>query len=83
MSSVVARSDKLGKLGEAGGEAVLLQRCAPLSPGSIPGLGTVRAFGFQSILVSAGFSLGSPVFLLRLKLGFLNKSVYGNIWPLC
>ncbi len=44
------------------------------------GPGSVRAFGFQSILASAGFSLGSPVFFLHLKLGFLNKSVSGIIW---
>ncbi len=64
---------------EAGGVEVLPQRCAPLSPGSIPGPGAVRACGFQSILASAGFSPGSPV-LLHLKLGFLNKSVSGIIW---
>ncbi len=62
------------------GVAVLPQRCAPLSPGSIAGHGTVGAVGFQCILASAGFSLGSPVFLLHLKLGFFNKSVSGIIW---
>ncbi len=51
-----------------------------LSPGSILGPCAVRAFGFQSILASAGFSPGSPVFLLHLKLGFLYKSVSGIIW---
>ena len=67
----------LKSLGKQVSVAVLPQRCAPLSPGSIPGPGAVRAFGFQSILASAGFS---PVFLLHLKLGFLNKSVSGIIW---
>ncbi len=67
-------------MGKQVGVAVLPQRCAPLSPGSIPGPGAVRAFGFQSILASTGFSPGSPVFLLHLKLGFLNKSVSGIIW---
>ena len=46
--------------------------CGPLSPGSIPGPGAVCPFGFQSKLASAGFSPGTPVFLLHLKLGFLN-----------
>ncbi len=58
---------------------VLPQRCAPLSPGSIPGLGAVHAFGFKSILASAGFSSGSLVFLLHLKLSFLKKYISGNI----
>ncbi len=40
----------------------------------------VRTFGFQSILASAAFSLGPPVFLLQLNLGFLNKSISGIIW---
>ena len=65
---------------KAGGVAVLPQRCAPLSPGLIPGPGAVRAFSFQSILVSAGFSPGSPVFLLHLKPRFLNKSISGITW---
>ncbi len=66
--------------GEAGGVAVLPRRCAPLGPGSIPGPAAVRAFGFQSILASAGFSPGSLVFLLHLKLDYLNKSISGIIW---
>ena len=41
--------------GKQVGVAVVPQRCAPLSPGSIPGPGAVRPFGFQSILASAGF----------------------------
>ncbi len=43
----------------------------------MPDPGAVRAFGFQSILASAGFS---PVFLLHLKLDFLNKPISGIIW---
>ena len=34
---------------------------------------------FQSKLASAGFSPGTPDFLLHLKVGFLNKSISGNI----
>ncbi len=45
----------------------------------IVGPGGVCPFGFQSKLASAGFSLGTPVFLLHWKLGFLNKSISGNI----
>ncbi len=56
------------------------QHCASLSPGSIPGPGTVHVFVFQSILASAGFSPGSLVFLLHLTLGFLNKYIWGIIW---
>ena len=55
------------------------QCCAPVSPGSIPGPGTVCATGFQSILASAGFSLGTPFFLLYQKLIFSNISIPGNI----
>ncbi len=44
-----------------------------------PSSGAVCAFGFQSILASAGFSPDSPVFLLHLKLGFLNRSISGNV----
>ncbi len=54
--------------------------CITESSCSIPGHGTVRAFGFQSILASAGFSPGSLVFLLHLKLDFLNKSISEIIW---
>ncbi len=57
-------------MGEAGSVTVLPPRCGPLSPGSIPGPGAVSPFGFQSKLASAGFSPGTPVFLLHLKLGF-------------
>ena len=39
-----------------------------MSCGLIPGPGAVCAFGLQSILASVGFSLGTPVFLLHLKL---------------
>ncbi len=54
--------------------AVLPLHCGPLSTGSIPGPGAVCPFGFQSKLASAGFSPGIPVFLLHLKLGFLDRS---------
>ncbi len=63
-----------------GGVAVLPWGCALLSPGLIPNPGAVCAFGSQSILASAGFSPDSPVFLLCLKLGSLNKSISGIIW---
>ena len=66
-------------IGEAGSVAVLPLRCGPLSPGSIRGPGIVYPFGFQSKLASIGFSLGTLVFLLHLKLGFLNKSISGII----
>ncbi len=58
--------------GEEGSVAVLPPRCGPLSPGSIPGPGVVWPFGFQSKLASAGFSPGTPVFLLHLKLHFFS-----------
>ena len=47
---------------------VLPPCCGPLSPGSIPGLDTVCPFGFQYKLASVGFSPGTPIFLLHLKL---------------
>ncbi len=56
---------------EAGGVAVPLQRLALLSPGSFPDPNALCAFGFLTMLASAGFSLGSPVFQLHLKLFFL------------
>ncbi len=59
--------------------AVLPLRSGPLILGLIPGPGSVCPFGFQSKLASAGFSPGIPVFLLHLKLGFVNKSISGNI----
>ena len=62
-------------LGEAGSVAVLLRRYAPMGPGSIPSPGAVCAFGFQSILASAGFLRVLGFSLLHLKLDFLNKSV--------
>ena len=37
---------------------VLPQCCAPVSSGAIPSPGTVRAFGFQSILASIRFFSG-------------------------
>ncbi len=55
-------------LGEAYSIAVLRSHCGPLSPGLIPGPRAVFQFGSQSKLASAGFSLGTPVFLLQLKL---------------
>ena len=55
--------------------AVLPRRYAPMGPGSIPSPGTVCAFGFQSILTSAGFLWILWFSLLHLKLDFLNKSV--------
>ncbi len=58
--------------GEAGSVAILPPRCGPLSPGSIPTPGVVCPFGFQSKLASAGFSPGTPVFLLHLKLDFFS-----------
>ena len=42
----------------------------------IPDPGAVCPFGYQSKLASACFSLGSPVFLLHLKLDFFSISVY-------
>ena len=48
---------------------------APMGPGLIPSPGTVCAFGFQSILASAGFLRVLRFSLLHLKLDFLNKSV--------
>ncbi len=51
-------------------------------PGFDPRSHRCTCIGFQSILASAGFYLGSSVFLLHLKLGFLNKSVSGIIWSL-
>ena len=56
--------------GEAGSVTVLPPRCGTLSLGSIPGPGAVCPFGFRSKLASAGFSPGTLVFLLHLKLGF-------------
>ena len=47
----------------------------PMGPGSIPSPGAVCAFGFQSILASAGFLRVLRFSLLHLKLDFLNKSV--------
>ena len=64
---VLAHSD--GKPREACSVQVLNQCYAPLSPG----LGVVCAFCFLSILASEDLSLGYPVFLLYLRLGFLNK----------
>ena len=61
-------------LGEAGSATVLPPCCGPLSPGSIPGPSAVCPFGFQSKLASAGFSPGTPVFLLHLKLDFFLDS---------
>ena len=61
--------------GEAGSVAVLPRRYAPMGPGSIPSPGAVCAFGFQSILASAGFLRVLRFSLLHLKLDFLNKSV--------
>ncbi len=69
----------LMSLGRQASVAVLPPRCGPLSPGSIPSPGAVCPFGFQSKLESAGFSPDTPVFLLHMKLGFLNKSISGNI----
>ena len=62
------------KLGEAGSVAVLPRRYAPMDPGLIPSAGAVCAFGFQSILASAGFLRVLRFSLLHLKLDFLNKS---------
>ena len=61
--------------GEAGRVAVLPRRYAPMGPGSILRPGAVCAFGFQSILASAGFLQVLRFSLLHLKLDFLNKSV--------
>ena len=63
--------------GETGGVVVLPQRCAPLSPGSIPAL---YVHLVSSTYLLHRFSLASPVFLLHLKMGFLKKSVSGIIW---
>ena len=60
---------------EADSVAVLPRRYAPMGPGSIPSPGAVCAFGFQSILASAGFLRVLRFSLLHLKLDFLNKSV--------
>ena len=57
--------------GEAGSAAVLPPHCGPLSPGSIPGLGVVCPFGFQSKLASAGFSPGYSGFPPASKTGLL------------
>ena len=46
-----------------------------MGPCSIPSPGAVCAFGFQSILASAGFLRVLRFSLLHLKLDFLNKSV--------
>ena len=48
---------------------------APVGPGSIPSPGAICAFGFQSILASAGFLQVLRFSLLHLKLDLLNKSV--------
>ena len=64
--------------GEAGSVAVLPWRYAPMGPGSIPSPGIICAFGFQSILASAGFLRVLQFSLLHLKLDFLNKSVSGH-----
>ena len=61
--------------GEAGSVAVLPRRYAPMGLGSIPSPGAICAFGFQSILASAGFLRVLRFSLLHLKLDFLNKSV--------
>ena len=60
---------------EAGSVAVLPRRYAPMGSGSIPSPGPICAFGFQSILASAGFFRVLRFSLLHLKLDFLNKSV--------
>ena len=53
--------------------AVLPPCCEPVSPGSIPGPGTVCSFCFQSKLASIGFSVGSPEFSsLHLKQVFIS-----------
>ncbi len=63
---------------------VLPPRCGPLSPGQIFGPGAVCPFGFQSQLASTGFSPGTPVFLLHLKLDFFSfvsfYSFRGPFW---
>ena len=61
--------------GEAGSVAVLPRRYAPIDPGSIPSPGAICAFGFQSILASAGFLRVRRFSLLHLKLDFLNNAV--------
>ena len=61
--------------GEAGSVAVLPWRYAPMGPGSIPSPGSICAFGFQSILASAGLLRVLRFSLLHLKPDFLNKSV--------
>ncbi len=66
-------------MGEASSVAVLPRRSAPLVPGSIPRPGAVHAFGFQSILASAGFFPGFYGFLPAL-LDFLNKFISEIIW---
>ena len=62
-------------VGDAVSVAVLPRRYAPKDPGSIPSAGAVCAFGFQSILASAGFLRVLRFSLLHLNLDFLNKSV--------
>ena len=62
-------------LGEAGSVAVLPRRYAPMARVRFPVLAPYCAFGFQSILASAGFLRVLRFSLLHLKLDFLNKSV--------
>ena len=68
------RCSALGKQ-VAGSVAALPRGYAPIGPGSIPSPSAVCAFGFQSILASAGFLRVLRFSLLHLKLDFLNKSV--------
>ena len=69
------RDPNFQNFGEAGTVSVLPRRYAPMGPGSIPSPGAVCAFGFQSILASAGFLRVLLFSLLHIKLDFLNKSV--------
>ncbi len=65
----------------AGSVAVVFPpHCGPLSPGLIPSPGAVCPFGFQSKLASVGFC--TPVFLLHLKLGFLNNYFWKKLFGL-
>ena len=50
------------------GAAVVPSPCTTEVAGSSPGLAALCAFGFQSMLASAGFSPGTPAFLLQSKL---------------
>ena len=50
------------------GAAVLPSPCNNEVAGSSPGSAALCAFGFQSMLASAGFSPGTPAFLLHSKL---------------